>query len=72
MELLVCATAPVEGRLMRGARVLAALNCGSPRFDIRFGRGMEVMLIGFGTAVWKTGVYLSLELVTKRWGGGGG
>ena len=53
---------------MWGARVLAALNWGSPRFDIRFGRGMEVMLIGFGTAVWKTGVYLSLELVTKRWG----
>ena len=64
--LLVCATAPVEGRLMWGARVLAALNWGSSRFDIRVGRGMEVMLIEFGAAVWKTGVYLRLELVTKR------
>ena len=67
--LLVCATAPVEGRLMWGARVLGALNWGNLRFDIRVGRGMEVMLIGFGTAVWITGVYLSLELITK--GGGG-
>ena len=45
----------IAGRLMRDARVLAALNWGRPRFDISGGRGMEVMLIGFGTAVWKQG-----------------
>ena len=37
---------------MQDAKVLVALNRDSLRFDNRGGGGMEVMLIGFGTAVW--------------------
>ena len=68
--LLVYATAPVAGSLMWGTRVLAALNVQGLISGVE-GAWHGSDAIGFDTAVWKTGVYLSLVLATT-WGGEGG